>query len=221
MKFFCEYCGCRIDANENNKCPNCGASYKKNSTFLKLEEERKQREEKNNQLKNEAIETTLNGFKFSRKFILLPIFFIIFVFLMITIVAINNFKIGNNITRTKIDSIVVNGINNYGIIDKYSFMVTGYEVVTPRWNDDNKDGYECIKFYFQVKNTSDEEIERQDINCIVDGVSQSQSTFGMNSMPYFIGRDLTVKGDMEFIVPKDATSYDIRYGDYITIHIEK
>ena len=29
MKFFCEYCGCRIDAETDDKCPNCGASYKK------------------------------------------------------------------------------------------------------------------------------------------------------------------------------------------------
>ena len=37
----------------------------------------------------------------------------------------------------------------------------------------------------------------------------------------FIAEDLTVKGTATFIVPKDATSYDIRYGDYVTIHIEK
>ena len=30
-----------------------------------------------------------------------------------------------------------------------------------------------------------------------------------------------VKGDSTFIVPQNASSYDIRYGDYITIHIEK
>ena len=33
MKFFCEYCGCRIDSDVDDKCPNCGASYKKNETF--------------------------------------------------------------------------------------------------------------------------------------------------------------------------------------------
>ena len=35
MKFFCEYCGNRIDAEKNHKCPHCGASYKKNKQFLK------------------------------------------------------------------------------------------------------------------------------------------------------------------------------------------
>ena len=37
MKFFCEYCGNRIDAEVDEKCPNCGASYKKNKSFIELE----------------------------------------------------------------------------------------------------------------------------------------------------------------------------------------
>jgi hypothetical protein len=37
----------------------------------------------------------------------------------------------------------------------------------------------------------------------------------------FISRELAVKGTATFIVPVDALSYDIRYGDYVTIHIEK
>ena len=38
MKFFCEYCGNRIDAHVDNKCPNCGASYKKNQSLDFLQE---------------------------------------------------------------------------------------------------------------------------------------------------------------------------------------
>ena len=40
MKFFCEYCGYNIDANVDSKCPNCGAAYNRNKTYLKLEQER-------------------------------------------------------------------------------------------------------------------------------------------------------------------------------------
>ena len=40
MKFFCEYCGNRIDAEVDEKCPNCGASYKKNKSFIELEKNR-------------------------------------------------------------------------------------------------------------------------------------------------------------------------------------
>ena len=36
-EIFGEYCGNRIDAENDNKCPNCGASYKKNQKFLELE----------------------------------------------------------------------------------------------------------------------------------------------------------------------------------------
>ena len=44
---------------------------------------------------------------------------------------------------------------------------------------------------------------------------------GYSELPMFIASGLTVTGTATFIVPKAATSYDIRYGDYITIHIEK
>lgn len=244
MKFFCEYCGFRIDANEDDKCPNCGASYKKNKTFLKLEEEKKKQEEQSNKLKEEVIKTTLNGFKFRRWFMIFPIA----VFIIILVIFIINFtsmpKTNNLKNRTneidnqfneikeeleknkepeekKIESVTVTGLNNYGSIDEYEFMVTGYEVVTSKWKDDYKNGNECVKFYFQVKNTSNKQISREDVNCIVDGVAQNKSTFGSNTMTYWIGKDLTVKGDIEFMVPKNATSYDIKYGDYITVHIEK
>ena len=57
---------------------------------------------------------------------------------------------------------------------------------------------------------------------IVDGVSQTNDlTSGYSDLPMFIAKDLTVTGTATFIVPKTATSYDIRYGDYITVHIEK
>ena len=47
MKFFCEYCGNRIDAEKDAKCTNCGASYKKNQSFIKLEAEKKQQMQTN------------------------------------------------------------------------------------------------------------------------------------------------------------------------------
>ena len=53
MKFFCEYCGCRINAEKDNKCPNCGASYKKNKTFIELEQKIKENKELNKQVKEE------------------------------------------------------------------------------------------------------------------------------------------------------------------------
>ena len=66
------------------------------------------------------------------------------------------------------------------------------------------------------------ELTKEDVYCIVDEVSQTNEfTSGYSDLPMFIAKDLTVKGTATFIVPKNATSYDIRYGDYITVHIEK
>ena len=47
MKFFCEYCGYHIDANKDAKCPNCGAAYNRNKTYLRLEKESKENAQKN------------------------------------------------------------------------------------------------------------------------------------------------------------------------------
>lgn len=245
MKFFCEYCGYRIDADEDEKCPNCGASYKKNKTFIRLEEEKKQQEINDNKLKEEVRQFTFKNIKFIKWFFLFFIIIFIVVFVSILVSATGMFKVfKNNKIEEKIiniidedkeekqpekeieekkepEAIIVDGLNNYGSIDEYKFMVTGYKVVKSKWPDDYTGENECVKFYFQVQNTSGKEIRKQEVNCIVDGVAQKQSMFGSNTMTYSIGKDLTVKGDMEFMVPKNATSYDIKYGDYITIHIEK
>ena len=55
MKFFCEYCGCRIDAEIDKKCPNCGASYKKNATFIKLQNEENERKNKINDFQDQVL----------------------------------------------------------------------------------------------------------------------------------------------------------------------
>jgi hypothetical protein len=73
-----------------------------------------------------------------------------------------------------------------------------------------------------VENLTDVEIRKEDVNCIVDGVAQTNDfTSGYSDLPFFIQKGLTVKGTATFEVPVNATSYNIRYGDYVTIHIEK
>ena len=73
-----------------------------------------------------------------------------------------------------------------------------------------------------VENLTTNEIRSEDVNCIVNGVAQNNDKYaGHSDLPFFIASELAVKGTATFIVPIDATSYDIRYGDYVTIHIEK
>ena len=223
MKFFCEYCGNRIDAEKDHKCPHCGASYKRNKNFIKLEEEKNKNIKMNNEYKHKIMNHVLGTIKFSKVFAIIPIIIfavIISVFVIIFINVKNNFDFKTGTFNSNIESVTVN-FNEFGKIDEYGVKVTKYEVVENQF-DQPQEGYEYVKFYLMVENLTEKQITKEDVNCIVDGIAQTNDfSSGYSDLPMFISKGLTVKGTATFEVPKDATSYDIRYGDYITIHIEK
>ena len=177
----------------------------------------------------------MKALKFSWLIFLAPVF----IFVVILIIAIvlthninndidsnlNNFNsITNQLGGTKEENeqkkVTVN-FNEFAEIDDYKVKVTKYEVVEDKFNN-LEEGYELVKFHLVVENTSGDQLTKEDVNCIVDGIAQNNDfTSGYSDLPMFISKDLTVKGTSTFEVPKDATSYDIKYGDYITIHIEK
>ena len=236
MKFFCEYCGNRIDAEKDHKCPNCGASYKKNEKFLKLEEEIKKEQQANNEYKHKIINHVLGTMKFSRFFMIIPIlvFLIVFTIIITSFIGVKN-KVKENDSSQKIeeffDSIteetskvqekVTANFNEFAETEKYKIKVEKYESVADIFNDADE-GYELVKFHLVVENLTTNEIRSEDVNCIVDGIAQTNNIYaGHSELPFRISSELAVKGTATFIVPINATSYDIRYGDYVTIHIEK
>ena len=85
MKIFCEYCGSRIDTEADRKCPNCGASYDKNETFIKYENQKKEKLDKINEFSNQVFNQVTNSFKFSKIIFMivfsLAILIILFVFI--------------------------------------------------------------------------------------------------------------------------------------------
>lgn len=240
MKFFCEYCGNRIDAEKDIKCPHCGASYDKNESFIELEKNRAQENQLNNEYKHKIIKHVLNTMAFSKVFAIIPIF----VFLIVLIIVISFIDFGKNTENTKntkkdnitemqdkFNSIINDnsneqekitvGINDFAETNEYKVKVNKYEVVEDKFNRLDE-GYELVKFHLIVENLTAGEITKEDVYCIVDGVSQTNDfTSGYSDLPMFIAKDLTVTGTATFEVPKSTTSFDIRYGDYVTIHIEK
>ena len=227
MKFFCEYCGNRIDAEIDHKCPHCGASYKKNKSFLKLQEEQKQREKIVTENSQKVFKTVFGVFAFSKFLMIMPI--IIFI-IIITIVfkSVNkqmdieqNIKDEINELNKKEDEKITVGFNEYAETSEYKVKVTKYEVVEDKFNRLD-DSYEYIKFHLVVENISNKELTKEDVYCIVDGVSQTNDlSSGYSNLPMFIAKDLAVTGTATFEIPKGTTSFDIRYGDNVTIHIEK
>ena len=232
MKFFCEYCGCRIDAEKDTKCPNCGASYKKNDTFIRLEKERQDNINDINRISQkigqEIVETQKTAKTFGKVIfvVALSIIIIIIITMISGIIGFGKFgkhiatEISSQVENNKEEKVTV-GINEYGKTSKYQAKVTGYEPVS-FWYKEPKDGYEFVKFDIMVENLTDHQLASENVNCIVDGVAQNNSvSSGYSTLPFHIESNLTVTGEATFEVPVNASSYDIRYGDYITIHIEK
>lgn len=119
------------------------------------------------------------------------------------------------------DKEVIVGLNEFGEISKYRVKVDSYEVIK-KYPFAILDGYQIVTFHFIVENLTGEKYWLSDsINCIVDGIAQnSKHDFDRDGLPASIAKDLTVHGYEAFEVPKNAKSYDIKFGDYITIHIE-
>ena len=241
MKFFCEYCGNRIDAEKDSKCPNCGASYKKNKSFIKLEEEKKEQIQTNQEYVEKVFKHVFGIFKFSRILFALPILIFIIVIVVAIIITVNTDKKDINSTdnldnsinnvpeifedyfeqeENKQEEVVVN-FNEFAETKEYKVKVTKYEKEKDIFNR-LEDGYEYIKFYLLVENLTDKELTKADVNCVVDSVAQTNEfSPGYSDLPMFINKGLTVKGTATFAVPENTTSYEIKYGDYVTIKIQK
>lgn len=223
MKFFCEYCGNRIDSSIDSKCPHCGASYEKNETFKKMEEEQKLQMKKDKENVHKTVRTFTKIFGLS---FLIPslVSIVIFITIITLIVGVVKSQMGNNSlfdSSVETEENVTIGIDEYGETSEYKVKVTKYEKQEDKFNR-LESGYEYVKFYLVVENKMNKQIYKKDVNCIIDGIAQTNDfTSGYSTLPMFIEKGLTVKGEATFAVPTDATSYDIRYGDNITIHIEK
>ena len=216
-----------------------------NKQFLKIEEERKREKQINTEYKNKILNHTLKTFTFSKIIFIIPII-IFFISVIVAIIFIaKQFKSFDNVTENNVSVFeditniideeiknnikendnsfteVIVGLDEFGQTEKYKVKITKYEVVPDKFNR-LEEGYEYVKFYLIVENLLNEEIVKEDTYCIVDGISQTNyMSSGYSDLPMFIAKGLTVKGEATFEVPINATSYDIKYGDYITIHIEK
>ena len=250
MKFFCEYCGNRIDASVDRKCPNCGASYKKNQSFIKLEEERKKQAQTNQENKQILFNHALGALKFSKWLLLIPVFVFLIVLTIIIFAFGSARKVidkqmeDNKNTQTQVKEdvddffqnvfddldvgleeekaeIIEVNIGEFAETKDYKVKVTSYEKEEDIFNRLDS-GYEYVKFNLLVENLTNDEITKEDVNCIVDGVAQTNYySSGYSKLPMFISKGLTVKGEAVFEVPKEAKNYEIKYGDNVIIKINK
>ena len=92
MKFFCEYCGNRINDNVDDVCPNCGASYQRNEEYIKKSKEKEQQELKQQEFKKSIQEHVTRGMKMSKVITVfaITIFIVLFVLFLFNFIRISS-----------------------------------------------------------------------------------------------------------------------------------
>lgn len=224
MKIKCEYCDSVINTRVDDECPNCGASYANNKEYLEYKKTEK-----------EINKHFLDVFKKTQKtaFIIPVVAMIFIIIIFLSIVTsfnksskqvsniINNRTTSTTTTTKKVQEKLTVNYREEAVLNNYKVMVDSYEVFTSKFYKPGK-GNEFVTFHFLVTNISNKPITSLKVYCIVDGVSQNTVwDTERDELPSLIATDLKVQGNYAFEVPKNAKSYDIRYGDYVTIHIEK
>lgn len=218
MNFFCEYCGCRINAEKDAKCPNCGASYKQNKKFIELEQKKKETEEFVEQVTKETYHHVKNAFKTSKYIFLVIVIMVILIFgfAFFSMFSINDGGFEKNGFKS-----ITTTVHESAQNENYKLEVVSFKTVEDVF-DKLDDSYEYLEFSLTLQNLSNEELIREDVECIVDGIAQENQTLsGISTLPMFISEDLTVKGTATFAVPKNATGYDIKYGSDVVVHVSK
>lgn len=233
MRIICEYCKNTIDTDKDSKCPNCNASYHDNKEFkerLKKLKEEKDIELETRKLQNETFKTVLghtNRVFNSSKYIF--IFVGIFIMAIMILIGSSVFKqtskkVERLDNKPKEVEVEVN-FEQYAETSEYKVMVDKvvdvkklYDVLSP------SEGKEYKAFHFIVQNKTEKSLLLPfHINCIVDDFAQKQVYYLSKypGLPSYIDKGLKGEGYALFEVPKETKKFDIRYGDYVTIHINE
>ena len=227
MKFHCEYCKELIDSEKDKKCPNCGASYKNNKEYEKLLEEKKeQQKEFNNHVKKVSKLAII-------PFFMIPIIFI-GVFALIVTMAIrsqknfdNNFddleenveEIINtskdNLEEEKeVEPVIVNQEKSSA---DYKVKVEKYRLLEQK---DDKE-YDKLEVTVIVEKISDKfSAWGETIYCLVDNVSQNRDSFNSDISTHISDKGIPLSKKMTYYVPKNLKSFDIKYGNILSFHVD-
>ena len=104
----------------------------------------------------------------------------------------------------------------------YSVTCDRYQSVD-RWPYDPSEGYDFVSFHIIIENTGKEDYRPvEKIMCLVNGImcdSQwDNDRKQLSSDP--IPSGIKSEGNICFEVPVDAEYFDLKYGDYVTLHLK-
>ena len=234
MKITCEHCGCGIDVDKDDKCPNCGAPYSDNKELKELKEYHRKNKEYNlkeremnirtKEMATNMIENTFKGQKVG-----LIIFAIIFIAALISMVTIFTKQIGKDIDSNK----SYNGVYNEFVGGKsFEIKCDGIEKVETSDSlfgslTKPKENYSFYKFHILVKNKSDDWINLNDINLTYidengneDIMAKRANTFITDDiLNYFATDKMTYSGYVVYEIPDYVENVNIKL-DNTVINID-
>lgn len=240
MQIHCEFCGFMIETNNEDCCPNCGATYDENKEYeklklLELEKERIKNEKEKAELKRKAAAEKRKEEKRKiekRKQSLgvgILIFFIVIMFIIPGLVGMVLGIMESVNPETSMEEIEdEHYINATAKFNEFADNTT-YAVKVDRVEEINKtdyyipEGYMCIAVHIIIKNTSYDDIQvwTPSVNCIVDGFVQD-FTYDVNYKDIttnFVAPGLSTDGYAIFKIPENMSTIQLQYDQYITIDI--
>lgn len=247
MQIICEFCGAAVNIQEDDICPNCGASYADNVQYqerkkLELEKEKLEiKKKKTTYEKRQAAAKRQAEEKRKQKtvatwmitiialFFLAPMIVGFFIGMYEGITGENIFQDETNIEYEDVEILEPSYQANQGNFDEFVYNGV-YSVSIDKIQECNREyytpkkGYMFVEVHFVITNSSNEECQvwERNVNCIVNGFVQERcwdSNYHEITSDY-ISPGLSVDGWEIFEIPINAQTIEIKYGDYITINID-
>lgn len=259
MDVFCDYCGAKLDIENENCCTQCGAPFDNNAGVKAYREEKKRKEEEYRRMKemrqneydasqkqsqNTAGTAQNNASQRVVKIIITS--FIILVFaptilsIIFTLIGEIFSDIGNNFNNndytyieessSETESSVIQQVQRVNFNEtaqtaEYSFLCDEVFRTDIMYGGADK-GYMYVVFHLKVKNTTqNKQWLSNELNCIYNGDISCDRSWAYDGGKSFstsavLSAGLGTDGYICYIVPEDAKSVVISYGDYVRVNID-
>lgn len=233
MKFHCEYCRELIDAEKDKKCPSCGATYENNKEYKKLHEEQQEFVQKQRDFIQKQQEFVHK--QFSRIGMTGGIFAVI---IAIAAAAIMGIVIYLGIKESKKNKNEFNDVFN--TIENKANTKEEKEAKTVLVNQEksSKDYKVTFEKYKLIEQSNDKEFDKlevilviekisdefaawgEEIYCLVNNLSQNVDNFNSDTSTYIKDKNIPETKKMTYYVPKGLNSFDIKYGNKVSFHVD-
>lgn len=229
MKFHCEYCRELIDTEKDKKCPSCGATYKENKEYQKMLDEQAQQKELAKQQQEfvhkqfKIVGITGGVFAIIMPIVVISIMgFVIYLGVKETKKNKNNFddmfdNIENKIDSTKEKEIEPVEVNEEKTSKDYKVRFEKYRLIEQK----NDKEFDKLEVNLVIEIISDNFMASgENIYCLVNNVSQNYDFSGSDTFNYIKDKNVPTSKKMTYYVPKGITSFDIKYGNEVSFHVD-